>query len=161
MRCLICNGPHRAIECPTRNQVGAHGNGAVVEEHVNGFAMGVDIEVSSAFAVGNFFVAEDIYGYAIVDTGATKSMSSFKQMEWLQDLLCGIWGEDVMGRAPANVRFHFAGGGEATTSAANPAPNDTRWRLRRPCAVALLAFRLRLRRRLSNRMQFDMSKDSG
>jgi hypothetical protein len=44
-------------------------------------------------------------------------MTSFKQMEWLQVLLCGIFGEDVMGRAPANVRFHFAGGGEATSCA--------------------------------------------
>ena len=118
VRCLICNGPHRAIECPTRSQVGSHGNGAVAEEHGNcfaGFAMGID--VSTAFAVGNFFVAEDIYGYAIVDTGATKSMTSFKQMEWLQELLCGLYDEDVMGRAPANVRFHFAGGGEATQCA--------------------------------------------
>ena len=77
--------------------------------------MGID--ASTAFAVGNFFVAEDIYGYAIVDTGATKSMTSFKQMEWLQEYLCGMCGEDVMGRAPANVRFHFAGGGESTQRA--------------------------------------------
>ena len=53
------------------------------------FAIGVD----AAFADGALFVAEDIFGYAIVDTGATKSMTSFKQMEWLQNLFYSFYGK--------------------------------------------------------------------
>ena len=46
--------------------------------------MGIDAAFALGDSGGAFCVAEDIHGYAIVDTGATRSMTSFKQMEWLQ-----------------------------------------------------------------------------
>jgi hypothetical protein len=34
-----------------------------------------------------YFCMDDLYGYAIVDTGATKSMAGLRQVTWLQDMI--------------------------------------------------------------------------
>ena len=75
------------------------------------------MESAEAFSNLACFVAEDIYGYAIVDTGATKSMTSVKQMQWLQDYLFGLYDKDGIAKREGNTRFFFAGGGAPTTSA--------------------------------------------
>ena len=64
---------------------------------------------------GALFVAEDIYGFAIVDTGVTRSMTSVKQMDWLQDHLFSVHGHDVLATKEAKVKFYFAGGGAGAT----------------------------------------------
>ena len=71
------------MECPTRANVGSGGNGghAVTEAAGAGFVLGMD--TAEAFSNQVYLVAEDLFGYPIVDTGATRSMTSIKQMQWL------------------------------------------------------------------------------
>ena len=42
------------------------------------------------------FVMEDCFGFAIVDTGATRSMAGIAQMEWLQERVYEVLGEDPL-----------------------------------------------------------------
>ena len=120
MKCLICHGPHRAADCPTRAAGGASGNnmniGAVQEEAVACFishwveedqlqpALGaptteregaammvVDLPTELAY-----FCMEDLYGYTIIDTGATKSMAGLSQIQWIQDQVFSAMQEDPL-----------------------------------------------------------------
>ena len=106
MKCLICHGPHRAADCPTRTSGGAAGNmqlATVEEEEVQCFVSHLQSEESGAMMVAStelaqltLFVMEDLFGYAIVDTGATKSMAGLSQMEWLQEAVFSELGEDMV-----------------------------------------------------------------
>jgi len=64
---------------------------------------------------GALFVAEDIFGFAIIDTGATRSMTSVKQMDWLQNYMYSVHGSDVLATKEANMKFYFAGGGDGAS----------------------------------------------
>ena len=57
------------------------------------------------------FSMEDNYGYAIVDTGATKSMAGLRQMEWLQDEIIKELDEDKLEiDETRRTRFTYANG---------------------------------------------------
>lgn len=118
MRCLICNGPHRAVECPQRGQSSASGSGmaAAADQQLQGQLQGFVMSMALGAATGLLFVAEDIFGYAIVDSGATRSMTSNKQMQWLQDFLFSLMNEDVLRSRESAARFYFAGGGGPSTT---------------------------------------------
>ena len=80
-----------------------------VNVHSSCFVVGLDGVFSNN---GALFVAEDTFGFATIDTGSTRSMTSVKQMDWLQNYMYSVHGSDVLATKEANMKFYFAGGGD-------------------------------------------------
>ncbi len=75
------------------------------------------------FSVTCCFVAEDLFGYAVVDSGATRSMSSIRQMCWLQCFYEETTGDDpLLTESGRRVNFTYAGGdqGQSCTTVGVP-----------------------------------------
>ena len=66
-----------------------------------------------------YFCMDDLYGYAIVDTGATKSMAGLQQVTWLQDMIFETLECDMISvDNTKKTRFTYANGqkGESRAS---------------------------------------------
>ncbi|CAK0824284.1 unnamed protein product, partial [Prorocentrum cordatum] len=79
IKCLICQGPHRAVDCPKRGNTGNDGNN--MQMAAQGFVDAEDDVENNYGNEGNApedgqagWVHEEMVGYAIIDTGASKSM---------------------------------------------------------------------------------------
>ena len=101
--------------------------GAVTEEAACGFvshvegeeAEGPDGSTAAALALTEhsiFFNFDEILGFAIVDTGATRSMAGIRQFIWLQDLLNKELGHDPLEIDETKVTtFTYANGAKGSS----------------------------------------------
>ena len=107
LRCLICRGPHKTVDCPHKHKSDQQmsSSGVVIEEldestslagcvaHWDG-PEGQAEPVSSALVLHALFTMADLVGYAIVDSGATRSMSGINLIAYLQEQICKALGSD-------------------------------------------------------------------
>ena len=94
--------------------------GAVASEEAGYFVAswdsdGAAVEEHSALTVisraASLFTMEDIYGYAVLDSGCTLSMTGLEQMTWLQDKLLEEIQEDPLAiDDTVKIRFTYANG---------------------------------------------------
>ena len=114
LKCLLCRQPgHKAVDCPSRYQTGGGGNGnmnigyeeaadeAVAEAAVSCVSHWESedkwvLAISPNIALGLCFFSEaDLRGFAIVDSGATKSMSGLALFEFVRDQIYAAYGQDM------------------------------------------------------------------
>ncbi|CAK0864194.1 unnamed protein product, partial [Prorocentrum cordatum] len=117
IKCLICQGPHRAVDCPKRLSTGVDGNNMQMATGQVGF---VDVETDETNHSNEGippqdgqagWVHEEMVGYAIIDTGASKSMIGLDLAMAIQDTILEETGSDqVTMDYSKTTKFTYAGG---------------------------------------------------
>ncbi|CAK0845981.1 unnamed protein product, partial [Prorocentrum cordatum] len=116
IKCLICQGPHRAVDCPKRGNTGNDGNN--VQMAAQGFVDAEDDDENNYGNEGNApeegqagWVHEEMIGYAIIDMGASKSMIGIDLAAAIQGAIIEETGEDHVTMDYAKkTRATYAGG---------------------------------------------------
>ena len=132
MKCLLCRKEgHRAVDCPTRYHTGNGGNNMQfyeeddpeVGEAVAGCVTQWESDgqwkdaISPHLSLGlAMFSQEDLRGYAVVDCGATKSMSGAPLFEYIRDQIYTAHGEDLAEMDYEDkTRFTYANNSKGTS----------------------------------------------